>query len=84
MLTLALNSQIDFISPDRQVRLLGHLSTTTGANAASTSVGRSDLDGSGVGIAILIPESIVPINPFSAQLGFSRRVEQRLHRRTPN
>ncbi|MGI8735539.1 MAG: hypothetical protein ACR2LM_19815 [Pyrinomonadaceae bacterium] len=53
VLALALNNQIDFISPDRTVRLLGHLSTTTGANAAATSVGRSDLDGSEVGIAII-------------------------------
>ena len=31
VLVLALNNQIDFISPDRPVRFLGHLSTTSGA-----------------------------------------------------
>ncbi len=53
VLILALNSQIDLISPDRPVRLLGHVSTTTGANAAATSNNSSALDGSGVGIAVI-------------------------------
>ncbi|CAN5665122.1 hypothetical protein BH18ACI4_BH18ACI4_06790 [soil metagenome] len=53
VLALVLNTQIDYISPDRSVVPTGHLSTTTGANAAATSAGRPDLDGSGIGIAVI-------------------------------
>ncbi|MFN2452690.1 MAG: S8 family peptidase [Pyrinomonadaceae bacterium] len=42
------------ISSEQQVKSLGHLSQTTGADAAARAwSGRSNLDGSGIGIAIL-------------------------------
>jgi serine protease AprX len=45
---------IAYVSPDRQVMMLGHLSSTTGADAArDSSPLNSGLDGSGVGIAVL-------------------------------
>lgn len=51
---LASRDDLAFISPDRPVQLMGHLETTTGAAQARSMVGGiSNLDGSGVGIAIL-------------------------------
>jgi subtilisin family serine protease len=54
---LARLDEVSFVVPDREIRSLGHLSLTTGADAArgfveggGTSTG---LDGSGIGIAVL-------------------------------
>ena len=49
-------SEVEFISPEREVQFLGHVSMTTGADAVRTSIANSptgELDGSGIGIAIL-------------------------------
>ena len=53
---LAAQTEVSFVSPEREVRSLGHLSATTGADVArglingATSAG---LDGTGIGIAFL-------------------------------
>jgi len=54
VLTLAASSLVSFVSADRPVRLLGHLSATTGADAALEESGGSNaLDGTGVGVAVI-------------------------------
>jgi subtilisin family serine protease len=55
VLPLALSLQVSYVSLDRPVRLLGHLSATTGADAIRAADGTSGvlLDGSGVGIAVI-------------------------------
>ncbi|MGH9881624.1 MAG: S8 family serine peptidase, partial [Pyrinomonadaceae bacterium] len=52
---LATRSDISYVSLNREVRTLGHLSNTTGADAVRTSSGTTTgrLDGAGIGIAIL-------------------------------
>src|SRR6185369_13069650 len=52
---LAALDEVVFISPDREVQSLGHISATTGADLVrSNSSGTgSALDGSGIGIAVL-------------------------------
>ncbi|HEX8709732.1 MAG TPA: S8 family peptidase, partial [Pyrinomonadaceae bacterium] len=51
---LANNSEVRFISLDRELKQLGHVTLTTGADAARTmSTPGITLDGSGIGIAIL-------------------------------
>jgi len=47
--------EVSFVSPDRQVESLGHLSGTTGADLAraESSAQGTNLDGTGVGIAVL-------------------------------
>ena len=54
-LTLASRDEISHISLDREVRILGHVSQTTGADAVRTSHGppSNRLDGTGIGIAVL-------------------------------
>ncbi|MCA1616201.1 MAG: S8 family serine peptidase, partial [Acidobacteria bacterium] len=52
VLELSAQRELDYILPDREVRTLGHVSATTGADAVRAAVpGR--LDGTGVGIAVL-------------------------------
>ncbi len=55
VLTLAASALVSFVSTDRPVRLLGHLSATTGADAARVAAVTSSptLDGSGVGVAVI-------------------------------
>ncbi len=54
VLLLAASSLVSFVSADRSVRLLGHLSATTGADAVRGEPGTpSALDGTGVGIAVI-------------------------------
>src|SRR6476620_1900260 len=52
---LAALDEVVFISPDREVQSLGHLSVTTGADLVrgNSSGTGSALDGSGIGIAVL-------------------------------
>src|SRR6478672_2018547 len=52
---LAARADVDFISLDRQNVSLGHVTTTTGADAVRTATGprTSGLDGTGIGIAVL-------------------------------
>src|SRR4029434_1763891 len=52
---LASRPDVDFISLDRQNYSFGHVTTTTGAEAArqTANPNQTGLDGSGVGIAIL-------------------------------
>src|SRR2546423_401796 len=51
---LAADGDVTYVSPDRDVKTLGHVSVTTGADAvrASGPGGGGALDGSGVGIAV--------------------------------
>jgi serine protease AprX len=54
ILQLAASLQVSYISLDRPVGLLGHLSATSGADAVSASSGsNAGLDGTGIGIAVL-------------------------------
>src|SRR5688572_20836078 len=54
---LAAHSEVDYLSLDREVRTLGHVSLTAGADAVrtqTTAFGTSyALDGTGIGIAVL-------------------------------
>jgi serine protease AprX len=47
------HADVAYISLDRSVKLLGHLSLTTGATAARALGGATSYDGSGIGIAVL-------------------------------
>lgn len=51
--SLAKRNDVSYISPDRSVEKLGHVTLTTGADAARTMGGSTAYDGTGVGIAIL-------------------------------
>ncbi|HEV8486522.1 MAG TPA: S8 family serine peptidase, partial [Blastocatellia bacterium] len=51
--TLAGRPEFSYVSPDRPLQQLGHLETTTGAAQIRSLVSGVNLDGSGVGIAIL-------------------------------
>ena len=54
ILQLATNLQVSYISLDRPVSLLGHVSATTGADAVSTSSSSDNgVDGTGIGIAVI-------------------------------
>jgi serine protease AprX len=51
---LAARSDVDYVALDRDVELLGHVTLTTGADAARAMADNSPVyDGSGVGIAVL-------------------------------
>jgi subtilisin family serine protease len=53
---LAALDEVSFVSPDREVRASGHISTTTGADLARaqfTGMDGDTLDGSGITIAVL-------------------------------
>ncbi len=62
-LALASREEISHVSLDREVRVLGHLSKTTGADAVRSSNGTSSdrFDGTGIGIAVLDHSLIRPI-----------------------
>jgi len=74
LLQLSLLSNITYMSLDRPVALMGHISTTSGAEAVRTSgpLG-STLDGTGVGIAVLDSGVYVNHKSFEA-LGAARVV----------
>src|SRR6476659_6394358 len=50
---LASRSDVAYVSLNRDVRPMGHLSRTTGADQARSSGSGSSLDGTGIGIAII-------------------------------
>ena len=53
---LATFDEVSYISPDRDLKWLGHVTTTTGAQAVRNILGDDGdpkLDGSGIGIAVL-------------------------------
>ncbi|HWT02649.1 MAG TPA: S8 family serine peptidase, partial [Pyrinomonadaceae bacterium] len=50
---LANNPEVAYVSLDREVKLLGHVSLTTGADAARATGGQTPYDGTGVGIAVM-------------------------------
>ena len=50
---LAKRSDVDYIALDRPVKKLGHVTLTTGADAAGAMAGSTPYDGSGIGIAVL-------------------------------
>ena len=82
---LAASSEVRYVSPDRQVGMMGHVSNTTGADAirneSQTSllslVKTSQLDGSGIGIAILDSGIDSAHKSFANSLGASRVVVSR-------
>ena len=54
VLLLAASSLVSFVSADRPVLMLGHLSATTGADAVREEPGTATtLDGTGIGIAVI-------------------------------
>jgi serine protease AprX len=53
ILELASFPEVSYISPDRDLQMLGHIETTTGAVAARLLPGCSGLDGRDIGIAII-------------------------------
>ncbi|HYO90818.1 MAG TPA: S8 family serine peptidase, partial [Pyrinomonadaceae bacterium] len=50
---LASRSDVQYVSLDRSVKSMGHVSLTTGADAVRSAVPGTTLDGTGIGIAIL-------------------------------
>src|SRR5215213_9447515 len=50
---LANNPEVAYVSLDRAVKLLGHVSLTSGADAARSTGGATPYDGSGIGIAVM-------------------------------
>src|SRR6185369_1505239 len=52
-MNLASRSDVSYVSLNRDVLPMGHLSSTTGADQARSSSNGTSLDGSGVGIAII-------------------------------
>ncbi len=50
---LANNPEVAYVSLDRDVKVLGHVSLTTGADAARNSGGSTTYDGTGIGIAVM-------------------------------
>ncbi|HKQ52652.1 MAG TPA: S8 family serine peptidase [Pyrinomonadaceae bacterium] len=50
---LANNPEVAYVSLDRPVKLLGHVSLTTGADAARNAGGSTPYDGTGIGIAVM-------------------------------
>ena len=49
---IASRSDVAYMSLDREVKLLGHVSLTTGADAAKAIGGTTKYDGTGIGIAV--------------------------------
>lgn len=61
---------VAFVSPDRTVVMMGHVSATTGADAVRIpSASGSGLDGSGIGIAVLDSGIYNSHKSFSGKLG---------------
>ncbi|HKP73084.1 MAG TPA: S8 family peptidase, partial [Pyrinomonadaceae bacterium] len=50
---LAARTDVKYLTLDREVKQLGHLSLTTGADAARAVGGAANLDGTGVGIVVM-------------------------------
>src|SRR4051812_19268299 len=50
---LANDPAVDYVSLDRDVQTFGHISLTTGTDAARTIGGAAPYDGSGIGIAVM-------------------------------
>ena len=73
---LAADGDVSYVSPDREVNTLGHVSVTTGADAvrASGPGGSGALDGSGVGIAVLDSGIYTTHKAFLGSDGLSRIV----------
>ncbi|HEX8144207.1 MAG TPA: S8 family serine peptidase, partial [Pyrinomonadaceae bacterium] len=71
---LAAHSEVRYISLDSEIRTYGHITTTSGAEAANNTglLGLGGLDGSGIGIAVL--DSGIDSNhrSFVNGLGLSR------------
>jgi len=64
---------VTYVSPDRAVAMMGHLSATTGADAArNASLLSPGLDGSGIGVAVLDSGIYNSHKSFSGKFGKSR------------
>lgn len=83
--------EVEFISPEREVQFLGHVSLTTGADAVRTQISNSptgELDGWGIGIAFLDSGIYESHKAFLDSNGrprivFSRDFTGELNRRDP-
>jgi serine protease AprX len=71
----AARSDVDYVALDREVKLLGHVSLTSGADAASVMANYNPLyDGTGVGIAVL-DSGIDPAHTtFTVESGSASRI----------
>src|SRR5256714_5070948 len=73
---LAADGDVTYVSPDRDVKTLGHVSLTTGTDAVRTQTtpgGKNyTLDGSGIGIAVLDSGMYTTHQAFLASDGRSR------------
>jgi serine protease AprX len=72
---LAADPDVSYISPDREVQSLGHVSATTGADAVrpgGTAVTALSLDGTGVGIAVLDSGIYASHQAFRGREGLTR------------
>jgi hypothetical protein len=66
ILQLAMSLQVSYVSVDRKVAVMGHVSATSGADSLNTStIGTTGLDGTGIGIAV------VDSGLYNAQRSFS-------------
>src|SRR2546423_11535514 len=50
---LAERDDVAYVTPDRQVKLLGHVTLTSGADAAAATGGLSNYDGAGLGLVVM-------------------------------
>jgi serine protease AprX len=81
----AASDQVHYVSPDREINMLGHVTSTTGADAVRTEnttsilnlVKTTNLDGSGIGIAIVDSGIDARHKSFSNSLGLSRVIANR-------
>src|ERR1043166_7344752 len=51
--SLSQRDDVAYVSPDRDVKLLGHVTLTSGADAAASTAGPLPYDGAGLGVAVL-------------------------------
>src|SRR6185295_16281967 len=69
---LANSPNVSFVSLDREIEVLGHVETTTGAAAMRLQSGNSDVDGRGVGIAVVDSSIFTSHRSFLSADGKSR------------
>lgn len=65
---MASRSDVRFVSLDSPVKVMGHVSSTTGADQVRTLASSGTLDGAGIGIAIL-DSGVDPKHPAFSHLG---------------
>ena len=71
----AARSDVDYVTLDREVKLLGHVSLTSGADAASVTANYNPLyDGTGIGIAVLDSGIDPGHTAFTVESGSASRI----------